>query len=85
MIKVILLLCSIIFSSFVSADSSWIEHLDGSWKITCKEYDLQQAISTGILIAKCRERTGGQYKETFVDLKKCDKSPENIDGNLVCN
>ncbi len=83
--KVKLLFILLIFPISLSANAQdWRSYIDGSWKLTCKDYDIDKALRTGLLTAQCRMRTSGQYKHTFVDLKQCTKELENIDGNLIC-
>ena len=61
-----------------------VQFLEGSWKHSCKDYDINKAIQTGVLTANCKVRRGPGYKQTFVVLSQCTKPIENHDGNLVC-
>lgn len=51
----------------------------GNWQTTCR----RPRIYGSVLFARCRDRIGS-WRETSIDLERCDDDVENRGGRLVC-
>lgn len=52
---------------------------DGSWRSSCRN----ARVVGSILYAQCRNRYG-EWRNTSLDLRNCERDVRNVDGRLVC-